>query len=129
MTEIRVTSVQPLRMRHIAPSQGELDRQRARQLVEENLTMAVRLLTQAGELGCDIVCYPEDIQGIGHYGYYLDDPELFSGFAEPVHPGSQWKVFGNEKTEGSGCRYSPAILDSGTLESLGSIPGSREPRR
>jgi len=84
MREIRVASVQPLRMKHIAPFQGELDRGRARRLVEENLAMAVRLLTQAGEWGPDVVCYPEDIQGIGHYGYYLDEPDLFCGFAEPV---------------------------------------------
>ena len=84
MREIRVCSIQPLGMAHIAPFQGELDRRLARKKLEENIVQAERLLTQAGRSGCDIACYPEDIQGIGHYGYYLDDLELFSGFAEPV---------------------------------------------
>ena len=71
-------------MEHLAPFRGELDRGLAGQKVEANVDQACRLLAQAGSAGCDIACYPEDIQGIGHYGYYLDDPELFSGFAEPV---------------------------------------------
>lgn len=84
MREIRVGSVQPLHQPHLAPFEGERDRERARQLMEENIAMACRLLSQAGSAGCDIVCYPEDLQGIAHYGYYLDDPELFSGFVETV---------------------------------------------
>jgi predicted amidohydrolase len=46
--------------------------------------MACRLLSQAGERGCDIACYPEDVQGIAHYGYYLDDSGLFTDFVETV---------------------------------------------
>ncbi|HZP82923.1 MAG TPA: carbon-nitrogen hydrolase family protein [Chthonomonadaceae bacterium] len=84
MREIRVSSVQPLRQPHLSPFQGERDRERARQLVEENVAMTCRLLSEAGSAGCDIVCYPEDMQGIAHYGYYLDDPELLTGFLETV---------------------------------------------
>ena len=84
MREIRVGSVQPLGMAHLAPFQGERDRECARRKMEENIEMACRLLTQAGRTGCDIVCYPEDLQGIAHYGYFLDDPELFAGFVETV---------------------------------------------
>jgi predicted amidohydrolase len=84
MREVRVCSIQPLGMAHISPFEGESDRGLARRKLEGNIDQACRLLEEAGRLGCDIACYPEDIQGIGHYGYYLDDPELFSGFAEPV---------------------------------------------
>ncbi len=84
MSEIRVGSVQPSAMAHLAPFEGERDRQRAGELLEQNVARACRLLSQAGQAGCDIVCYPEDLQGIAHYGYYLDDPELFSGFVEPI---------------------------------------------
>lgn len=84
MREIRVGSVQPLRMAHLSPFQGETDRGRARQMVEENVDLACRLLAQAGSAVCDIACYPEDIQGIAHYGYYLDDIELFTRFVETV---------------------------------------------
>jgi N-carbamoylputrescine amidase len=84
MREIRVHSVQPLRQAHLSPFYGEADRVRARELMEENVTLACRLLSQAGRAGTDIVCYPEDIQGIAHYGYYLDDIDLFTGLVETV---------------------------------------------
>lgn len=83
MREIRVASIQPLSQPHISPFDGDTDRGRARQAAGENLDLACRLLAQAGEAGCDIACYPEDIQGIAHYGYYLDDPELFTFLIEP----------------------------------------------
>jgi len=81
--EIRVVSIQPLSQPHISPFDGDTDRQRAREAVADNLDMACRLLSQAGEAGCDIACYPEDVQGIAHYGYYLDDPDLFTFTIEP----------------------------------------------
>lgn len=84
MREVRVASVQPERMAHLAPFEGQRDRDEARRLVEANLEMAERLLDRAGAAGCDIVCYPEDTQGIAHYGFYLDDPELFSGLIETI---------------------------------------------
>jgi len=84
MREIRVHSIQPLRQAHLSPFEGERDRRRARQLLVENVDMACRLLEQTGRAGSDIVCYPEDIQGIAHYGYYLDDIELFTGLVETV---------------------------------------------
>ena len=84
MSAIRVGSVQPSTMAHLAPFEGERDRRRAGELVEQNIALACRLLSQAGQAGCDMVCYPEDLQGVAHYGYYLDDPELFSGFVEPI---------------------------------------------
>lgn len=84
MREIRVACIQPLRQPHLSPFDGETDRERGRALVEENLQMACRLLAEAARQGCDIACYPEDIQGIAHYGYWRDDPSLFTDFVEPV---------------------------------------------
>jgi predicted amidohydrolase len=71
-------------MEHLAPFEGQRDRAEARQRVERNVAMACRLLGEAGAAGCDIVCYPEDLQGIAHYGYYLEDPDLFSGLVETI---------------------------------------------
>ncbi len=71
-------------MAHISPFQGELDRGLARQKMTQNLDTAWKLLTMAGNAGCDLACYPEDLQGIAHYGYYLDDIELMTGFVETV---------------------------------------------
>ncbi len=84
MREIRVSCVQPLGQQRMWPFGGETDRAVGRELVERNLEMATRLLTQAGQEGCDVVCYPEDIQGIAAYGYWLEDTSLFTDFVESV---------------------------------------------
>jgi len=83
MREIQVGSIQPLEQPRIYASQGEPDRDLGRRNIEENLDLACRLLSQAGEAGCDIVAYPEDIQAIGHYLYYTD-PSMFTGYVETV---------------------------------------------
>lgn len=121
MREIRVSCIQPLTQQHLSPFEGERDRDQGRQKIEANLEMAVRLLSEAGAGGCDIACYPEDIQGIAHYGYYRDDPELFRGFVETV-PGPVTErvsavarrhnmhiVFGTYEREG-GAIYNCAVL-------------------
>lgn len=84
MREIRVSSLQPLTQSRLSPFDGETDRAQGRRKVEENLDLACRLLAEAGETGCDIACYPEDVQGIAHYGYYRDDPTLFTDFVEVI---------------------------------------------
>jgi predicted amidohydrolase len=84
MREVRVSSLQPLTQPHLSPFDGETDRAQARRKLEENLDLACRLLSQAGEAGCDLACYPEDVQGIAPYGYYLDDPALFTDFVEVI---------------------------------------------
>jgi N-carbamoylputrescine amidase len=63
---------------------GERDRGLGRRRIEENLDLACRLVGRAGEMGCDIVAYPEDIQAIAHYGYYYAEPDLFAGYVEPI---------------------------------------------
>ncbi len=84
MREIRVASIQPLKQTAMWPFGGETDRAVGRSHIEENLKLAGRLLTQAGNAGCDIACYPEDVQGIAPYGYWLEDPSLFADFVETV---------------------------------------------
>ena len=72
MREIRVGSIQPLEQPRLYASHGEVTGDMAREKIGENLALACRLLEQAGQRGCDIVAYPEDLQGIGHYLYYVD---------------------------------------------------------
>lgn len=71
MREIRVASIQPLQQFRIW-SYDQPDRAGADELREKNLALAERLLTRAGEAGCDIVCYPEDLEGIGGYLFRPD---------------------------------------------------------
>lgn len=84
MREIRVASIQPIGQPKMNVFGGERDRDLGRQKIEENLDMACRLLAQAGEAGCDIVAYPEDVQGIAHYGYYYAEPDLFADYVERI---------------------------------------------
>jgi len=83
MREIRVGSVQPLEQPRIYGSHSQPDREAARKTIEENLNLACRLLERAGETRCDIAVYPEDLQAIGHYLYYID-PSFFAGFVESI---------------------------------------------
>lgn len=84
MREIRVASIQPLDQPKMDVFGGERDRELGRRKIEENLDLACRLFDRAGRMGCDIACYPEDIQAIAHYGYYWAEPDLFAGYAEPI---------------------------------------------
>ena len=84
MREIRVASVQPLGQPKMNVLGGERDRALGRLKLAENLDMACRLLAQAGTSGCDIAAYPEDIQGIAHYGYWYAEPDLFTGYVEEI---------------------------------------------
>jgi N-carbamoylputrescine amidase len=117
-------------MSHLAPFEGQTDRALARQKMEQNIELACRLLAQAGAAGCDIVCYPEDVQGIAHYMYYLDDLGLFTGLIETV-PGptteriaevarrrSMHVVFGIFEREGERL-YNTAVLMGRKGEVLG----------
>lgn len=83
MREIRVTSIQPLEQPRIEAPHDEHNRELGQKAIEKNLDLASRLLTQAGEAGCDIVVYPEDLQAIGHYLYYIDT-SFFASFVESI---------------------------------------------
>jgi len=84
MRELRVAAIQPLGQPKMNVFGGERDRDLGRRKLEENLDLAHRLLARAGEMGCDIVAYPEDIQGIAHYGYWYAEPDLFTGYVEEI---------------------------------------------
>jgi predicted amidohydrolase len=82
MREVRAASIQPQDQFHIW-SNTSPGRARADELRERNLALADRLLSRAGEMGCDIVCYPEDIAGIGCH-LVRADTTLFREMAESI---------------------------------------------
>ncbi len=83
MREIHVGSIQPLEQPRLYAPHEQVTKEMAREKIGENLDLACRLLEQAGQAGCDIVAYPEDIQAIGHYLYYVD-LSLFRSLVETV---------------------------------------------
>ncbi|HUU27535.1 MAG TPA: carbon-nitrogen hydrolase family protein [archaeon] len=72
------------------PFKGDYDPAKVRPMMEAHFQKLLRLLDQAGRMGADIVCAPEDMQHIGAYGLHVDvkDPEngeiLFTSLAVPV---------------------------------------------
>ena len=66
------------------------DYNKVRPKSQAHLDRELALFEQAGEMGADIVCGPEDMQGIGAYGLYMEtrDPVsgelIFNALAEPV---------------------------------------------
>lgn len=82
MREVRIASVQPREQFHIW-SQTSPGRARAEELREQNLALAAQLLNRAGEIGCDIVCYPEDIAGLGCH-LVRADTSLFQDLVEEI---------------------------------------------
>jgi predicted amidohydrolase len=82
MREVRVASIQPREQFHIW-SEESPGRARADEMREQNLALAERLLTRAGKLGCDIVCYPECIEGTGCH-LVRSDTSLFVEMAEEI---------------------------------------------
>jgi len=83
MREIRVGSIQPLDQPRLYGPRHQMTAEMAQQKIAENLDLACRLLDQAGQVGCDIVAYPEDLQAIGHYLYNVD-LSLFHSLVETV---------------------------------------------
>ena len=72
------------------PFRAEYDFARVVPMMESHLEKLLGLFEQAGEMGADLVCGPEDMQHIGAYGLYLNtrNPEtgeiLFNSLAVPV---------------------------------------------
>jgi len=81
--KVRVGSIQPAWQRQTWPREGVPGPELVRRNIEENLSLACRLLAQAGELGCDLAVYPEDVQAIGCYLYFAD-LDLFASCVETV---------------------------------------------
>jgi predicted amidohydrolase len=82
MREVRIASIQPRDQFNIF-SDTSPERARADELKQQNLDLAERLLTRAGTLGCDIVCYPECIEGIGCH-LFRADISLFLDMVEEI---------------------------------------------
>jgi predicted amidohydrolase len=82
MREVRIASIQPREQFHIW-SEASPGRPRADELKEQNLALAERLLMRAGKLGCDIICYPECIEGIGCH-LVRSDTSLFEEMVEQI---------------------------------------------
>jgi predicted amidohydrolase len=72
------------------PFMNDYDQSKVRPQMMTHFNKLLRLFEQAGQLGADLVCGPEDMQHIGSYGLYIDkkDPDtgkvLFSSLAVPV---------------------------------------------
>lgn len=61
------------------PFKAEYDSTKVRPLSEAHLTKLLGLFERAGELGADIVCGPEDMQGIGSYGLHVNRTDPATG--------------------------------------------------
>ena len=86
MREVRIASVQP-RDQFVIWSDTSPGRARAEELKEQNLQLAERLLARAGTQGCDVVCYPECIEGIGCHLFRADIspfPEMVEEIPGPI---------------------------------------------
>ena len=59
------------------PFMADYDSTKVRPMSQAHLDKLLGLFEQAGEMGADIVCGPEDMQGIGGYGLHMNrfDPE------------------------------------------------------
>lgn len=72
------------------PFMGDYDPDLVRPQMMAHFNKLLGLFEEAGEMGADLVCGPEDMQHIGSYGLHIDvmDPEsgqtLFNALAEPV---------------------------------------------
>jgi predicted amidohydrolase len=84
LRKVVVSSIQPKSRDSLDPFQGQTDRVLAHEKMNRNIDMAINLMSKAGEGKPDIICYPEDIQSIAHYGYFLGDIDLFTGLIQTV---------------------------------------------
>ena len=72
------------------PFMGDYDFAKVRPQMVAHFNKLLALFEQAGQMGADLVCGPEDMQHIGSYGLHIDkkDPEtgkiLFNSLAVPV---------------------------------------------
>jgi beta-ureidopropionase len=86
----RVAVIQASGAKRQDPFKAEYDSTKVRPLSEAHLSKLLGLFERAGELGADIVCGPEDMQGIGGYGLHVNrkDPTtgeiLFNSLAAEV---------------------------------------------
>ncbi len=86
----KIALVQATAIRNQDPFMGDYNPAKVRPTMEHNFMNILNRFDEAGRMGADIVCGPEDIQNIGSYGLYIDrkDPEtgkiLFNSLAVKV---------------------------------------------
>ncbi len=86
----KVAVIQGSRPPHQDPFMPDYDPAKVRPQSEAHFNKLLGLFEKAGQMGADIVCGPENMQGTGPYGLYIDtrDPEtgeiLFISLATPV---------------------------------------------
>ena len=72
------------------PFLAKYNAENVRPFMEAHIAKEIELFEKAGEMGADIVCGPEDMQGIGAYGLYITTKDPKSGemlalaLADPV---------------------------------------------
>jgi predicted amidohydrolase len=86
----RVAVIQSTGIAHQDPFMDDFDQSEVRPLMMAHFNKLLALFEEAGRMGADIVCGPEDIQNIGAFGLHLDvkDPSsdkiMFNSLAVPV---------------------------------------------
>ncbi len=86
----KVAVIQGSRSPRQDPFMPDYDPAKVRPQSETHFNKLLKLFEKAGEMGADIVCGPENMQGTGPYGLHVDvtDPEtgdiLFISLATPV---------------------------------------------
>jgi len=86
----KIAVIQASAMPNQDPFMNDYDQSKVRPQMMAHFDKLLGLMEQAGQMGADLVCGPEDMQHIGSYGLYIDqkDPAtgkvLFSSLAVPV---------------------------------------------
>ncbi len=86
----KIAVIQAEKLPNQDPFMNSYDHSKVRLQMKAHLDNILSLFEEAGEMGADLVCGPEDIQNIGSYGLYIDtkDPVtgeiLFNSLAETV---------------------------------------------
>jgi predicted amidohydrolase len=124
MREIHVGSIQPLEQPRLYAPHEQVTEEMAREKIGENLDLACRLLEQAGQAGCDIVAYPEDIQAIGHYLYYVD-LSLFRSLVETVPGPTSDRISGVAKKHDMHVVYTQYERVGETIYNAAALVGRR----
>jgi predicted amidohydrolase len=89
-TTAKIAVIQATGLPNQDPFMDDYDQAKVRPQMIAHFNKLLGLFEQAGQMGADLVCGPEDMQHIGSYGLYIDtkDPEtgkaLFSSLAVPV---------------------------------------------
>ena len=75
----KIAVVQASAMPNEDPFMGNYDPTAVYPKTTGNFNNILKLFEQAGEMGADLVCGPEDIQNIGSYGLHVDKKDPVTG--------------------------------------------------